>query len=104
SECPAGVLLAVHAGSIEHVRVHHSGAQDFHPPGALARRATRPLAETALDVHLGRRLRERKIAWPESGACRTEESRREMRERGLEIDEADSFVNGESLDLREHRC
>src|SRR6185312_11826346 len=74
------------------------------PPGALARRATRPLAETALDVHLGRRLRERKVAWPESGACRTEESRREMREGGLEIDEADSFVNGESLDLREHRC
>ncbi len=50
---------------LEHSGMHHAAAQNFHPAGALARRAPAAVAELAFDVHLCGRLGERKERRPE---------------------------------------
>ena len=60
------------------------------------------MTQLALDVHLGRRFREREIARPETRFRLAEEFVGEMRQRRFEVDEANSLVNGESFDLSKH--
>src|SRR6185503_11417193 len=103
AERPAGVLLAVDAGRVEHRGMYHAGAEDFDPPRALARRAPDAAADAALHVHLGRGLGEREVGRAEASARRAEEALREDVERGLEVDEADAFVDAEPFDLLERR-
>ena len=82
----------------------HAGAEYFHPARLLAGRAARAAADLALHVHFCRGLGERKERRPEPDlGRRREDAARERRERGLEIDERDTFIDGKALDLLEHR-
>src|SRR2546430_4030332 len=96
----AGVPLAVHPAVLEDGRVHHTGAEDLHPAGLLARRAARAPADLALHVHLGRGLREGEERRPEPHPrVRAEEAAGGRRERGLEIYEAYPPRHREGLSL-----
>src|SRR6185437_16980940 len=103
AECPAGIALAVHAGRLEHRRMHHPRAQNLHPPRSLAARAAAAVAYRAADVHFRRRFGEGEITGAKARGSLAEEAIREIRERGLEIHEADAFVHRHAFDLREHR-
>src|SRR3954464_3211527 len=83
--------------------MHHSRAEYLHPAGALAARTSRPVTQLALHVHLRRGLGEREVAGTEPRLRLAEEAIGEMGECRLEIDEADAFVDRQSLDLGEHR-
>ena len=52
-EGPAGVALRIEMHVLEHRLVHHPAAEDLHPARSLARGTAAPVAELALDVHLG---------------------------------------------------
>src|SRR5688500_19108769 len=83
--------------------MNHSGADDLHPPCAFAARTARAVTQLALDVHLGRRLREREKARTETCLRFAEQPVREMSECRFQIDERHPLVDGEAFDLREHR-
>src|SRR5438270_6276745 len=83
--------------------MHHPRAEYLHPAGALAARTAGSVTELALDVHLRRRLSEREIARPKTSLGFAEESVGEVSQCRLEIDEADTLVDGEAFDLCEHR-
>src|SRR5687768_5198681 len=59
------VVVRIEAAVAQHVRVHHAAAEDLQPVVALAETDLTALPR-ALDVDLGRRLRERKEGWPEA--------------------------------------
>src|SRR5207253_1976376 len=104
----SGVLLAVDLAVLEHSRVHHAGAKDFHPPRLLTGGAARSTADLTLHVHFRRRLSEREVRWTKPHFCgRREDPSRKCRERGLEVDERQTFVLSEPFDLLEYwrvRC
>ncbi len=82
----------------------HSGAEDFHPAGALAGRTALAAADPAGHVHLRRRLGEGKEGGPEAHrSAGAEELMSEVRQRRLQVDEGDSFIHGEPLDLGKDR-
>src|SRR3984893_8986333 len=103
AERPAGVAVAIESGGVQNGWMHHSRPEYLHPAGALAARAAGPVTQLALNVHLGRRLSEREIAWPEARFRLAEEPVGEMGQRRLEIDEAYPLVDRQAFDLREHR-
>ena len=61
SECESGVFLAVNSGGFEHIRVHHSAAENFEPSGSLADVAALAVADVAAYVHLCGRFGEREV-------------------------------------------
>src|SRR4051812_31285548 len=83
--------------------MHHAGTEDLDPAGSLARGAPAPAADPALHIHLGGWLREWEEGRTEARARRAKEALREQVQGGLEIDEADAFVDAQPLDLREGR-
>src|SRR5689334_7509813 len=101
-ECPASVFVGIQSCRVDHRRVDHSRAEYLHPSGSLAAGAAGPMTELALDVHFGRRLGEGEIARTEPRPRFAEESIREVSERGFEVDEAHTLVDGEAFDLRKH--
>src|SRR6185437_1375970 len=60
--------LRVEADVLEHARVDHAGAAHLDPAGELARAAAAAAADTARDVGLDRRLREREVVRAEPNA------------------------------------
>src|SRR6266581_2790701 len=48
----ACVLLAIDVDVLQHGGMYHAGAQDLHPAGLFAGRATRSAADLALHIHL----------------------------------------------------
>ena len=84
--------------------MHHAGAEDFHPAGLLAGRAAGAAADLTLHVHLGGRLGERKERRAEAHLRgRREDTPSECRQRRLEVDECDAFIDCEAFNLLEHR-
>src|SRR2546423_9947095 len=83
--------------------MYHSGAEDLHPASSFTARAAGAVTELALHVHFCRRLGEREVARPETRSGFAEEFVGEVRQSRLEVDEADSFIDRQPLDLREHR-
>src|SRR5689334_16848148 len=83
--------------------MNHARSENFHPSCVLAARASSAVAELALDIHFSRWLGEWKEARTESCFCFSKETIREIHQRGFQVDEADSFVDGESFYLCEHR-
>src|SRR5918996_1172246 len=82
--------------------MHHPGAEDRHPAGSLARRAALPAADEAADVERDARLGERVVAGAEAGAClSTVERAGHLLEHALQVGEARSAVDHQSLDLEE---
>src|SRR5215216_3896376 len=63
---PSGVALGIDPRVLEHRRMHHPAAEDFHPAGAFAGRTPGPMAQLAFHVHLRGRFGERKEGWPEA--------------------------------------
>src|SRR5690606_31605107 len=96
---PSAPALRIEPTIAEHRLVHHSATEDLHPAGSLAGATTAAAAEQAADIHLSRRLGEREERRPEAhpGAL-AQELPCEVRERGLEVDEADPLVDSETLD------
>src|SRR5688572_31057209 len=78
SEGPAGVALRIDPRGLEHLGVHHAGAEDLGPAAAFADRAPATLAELTLDIQLRRWLGEREVAGTETRARRAEEPAREI--------------------------
>src|SRR5687768_1883393 len=66
AEGPARITLVVDPCRLEDGWMDHARAQDLHPSRALAPGTSRAVTELALDIHLGRRLRERKKARTEA--------------------------------------
>src|SRR5258706_1491246 len=83
--------------------MHNARAKNFHPAGALTARAAGSVTELALDVHFRRGLRDREIAGAEPRLRLSEEAVGEMGQSRFQIDETDTFVDRQSLDLGEHR-
>src|SRR5690242_2379770 len=101
-EGEAGVLLGIDVHVLEHLLVHHPAPHDLHPPRPLAGGASRPAAELALHVHLGRGFGEGEVGGAEAHlGARREEALGEMLERPLQVDEGDPLVDREPLDLEE---
>jgi hypothetical protein len=87
----------------QHLGVHHAGAQDLQPVVALAHlhRAAFP---GTLDVDLGRGFREREVRGAEAGPdLRAEIGREELLQRPFQVRHGDVAVDGQPLDLVEHR-
>src|SRR6266571_826794 len=64
--------------------------------------ASRSAADLALHIHLGGRLRERKVRGPEAHlGLRREEPARPSGQRRFEVDEANPFIHREPFDLLE---
>ena len=105
AECPSRVSLAVDAGGLEHVRMHHAGSEDLHPSGALAAGApaARHRAGTRTSISADGSVNGKKLGRKRVRVVAPKKRSREVRERRLEVDEADSLVDRESFDLREHR-
>ena len=103
SESESAVLLAVYAGCLKHIRVHHSATQNFKPAGTLAHVATLSVADIAAHVHLRRRLCEREIGRTHTDFCfRTEHLPCEQENGLLHIRESHPFVNIETFHLMEN--
>src|ERR1051325_6495673 len=66
AEGPARITLGIDARVLEHLWMHHSRPKDLEPARAFAHRAAGSVTDTALDVHLRRRLREREEAGAEA--------------------------------------
>src|SRR3954452_20134945 len=104
-------VVAVVAHELEHVRVDHARAHDLDPARALAERAERAVrpatgsvTHKTRHVHLDARLGEREVPRAQSHALpRAEHRARELQQRSLEIGQRDVLVDGEALDLGEHR-
>ncbi len=69
AESKAGIFFGVDAACFEHGRVYHAAAEDFHPAGTLAERASLAAAQVAAYIHLGRRLGEGEVARTKAYAC-----------------------------------
>src|SRR4051812_36846714 len=83
--------------------MHHPRAEDLDPARPFAHRAAGAMTDAALDVHLRRRLRERKETWAKARLAGTKEALCEATERRLQIDEAYAFVDAQPFDLHERR-
>src|SRR5260221_2809458 len=107
AEGEARVSLRVDPRVRKDVRVDHPSAEHLQPPGPLtdaARRPRRSGAEGALDVHLGTRLDEGEVAWPEADRKPTTvEPLGESSQHTLQLRKADALIDEESIDLMEHR-
>ena len=73
--------------------MHHAAAEDLDPTGLFAGRASRALADLTGHIHLGRGLRERKEARAKARLRFAEEAIGEVRERRLEVDEGNAFID-----------
>src|SRR5215470_14751422 len=83
--------------------MHHPRAEDFDPSRSFACGTAAPTADAALDIHLGRWLGEREKRRTKARFDAAKEAHRELIERGLEVDEADPLVDGQTFDLHERR-
>src|SRR5262249_2711190 len=98
------ILVRIDADVAQHVRMHHSTAEDLHPVLAFAETHL-VLAPTALDVGLERGLGEREERRPEAhlDALDLEERFAEFFEDPLQVAEMRALVDDKALDLMEHR-
>ncbi len=97
-------LAGVVADEAVEVGIDHAGAEDLEPAGVLARAAAGATAEQAFDVELDARLGEREEVRPQTdGAVGPEELAGELVQRALEVGQGDAAVDGQALDLVEHR-
>src|SRR5689334_8448046 len=104
AERPAGDLLGIVADVLQDLGMHHPRAEDLEPARLLADSASLAGAEEAHHVDLRRRLGERKERRTKPDlAARAEHLAREQIERALEIGHGDVVIDGETLDLVEHR-
>ena len=94
----------VDAGGGQHLGVDHAGAEDLEPVVALADPEL-AAGEGAADVDLGRGLGEGEVAGAELelDAVDLEEGAAELLEHPLQVGHGDVAVDGEALDLVEHR-
>ncbi len=103
TEGKTAVLFRVDARSLEHIRVHHTAAQDFEPARTLADIATLAVTDIAAHIHLSRRLGEREIRRPHTDfGLRAEHLAGKQQNRLLQIRESHILVNIESLNLVEN--
>ena len=96
--------VGIDARRAQHLRMHHAGAEDLEPVLALAdpQRAALP---RAADVDLRRGLGEREVRGAEAQFDRRhlEERPAELLEHPLQVRHREVAVDGEPLDLVEHR-
>ena len=52
SESEAGIFLAVNAGSLEHVRIHHTAAENLEPACSFTDVASLSMTDVAAYIHL----------------------------------------------------
>src|SRR5690348_10531695 len=87
AEREAGVPLGVDAAVPQDVRMHHAAAQHLQPARAA-------VVAVPADIHLGRGLGEREIAWPETHLERLpEECGHEGFERSLQVRESGRIIH-----------
>src|SRR4051812_21187375 len=86
--CKTLIDVGIDAAGAQHVRMHHSAAEDLHPILAFAE-AYLALVAPALDVHLERGLGEREERRPEAhvDVLDLEESLAELVQNPLEVSE-----------------
>ena len=100
-----GVLLGVDADALEHVGVDHAAAAELDPARLRAHPAAVAVAEDAAHRELGRRLGvgEEVGAEPGADALVVEQPAHEGLDGAEQVGEGDAAVDGERLDLVEHR-
>src|SRR4051794_17380671 len=97
AEGEAGVLVRVDAARPQHARVDHPAAAPLDPLRAVA-----VLREP--DVELPRRLGEREVVRPPPGQrVRAEQLARQVVQRAAQVGHGQTAVDGQALDLVEHR-
>src|SRR5207248_11357565 len=96
--------IGIDAAVLQHLGMHHSAAEDFHPILALAE-PDPVLVAPALDVDFERRFREREIRRPEPhlDAIDFEERLAELLEYPLEMPEMRLTIDPQACDLVKHR-
>ena len=103
TESVAAVLLGIDAIVLEDRRIDHAATENLEPTRAFADAAAFAAAESAADIHLGRRLGEGEIGWAETDLdVGAEHLLSEIEEHLLEIGEGDILGNIEALDLMEN--
>src|SRR5208283_5466866 len=92
SKGESGPLVGVIAHRFQNLGVHEARAENFQPARALAYRAALAAAKQAADVHLRRRLGERKIRGPEASlGLRAEKALDEQAQSALEVGHRDAL-------------
>src|SRR3712207_6748873 len=105
-EREARVFFRVVADLLEDRRVHHSRTEHLEParPFAHLTVGVLPTADKAAQVHLDARLGKLEVSWSKAHPDRLPEYvPGHRRERAFEVPERETTVNGETLDLMEHR-
>src|SRR5262245_41534675 len=97
-------LVRVEPAVLQHVRMNHAAAEDFHPIIAFAE-AHLALVALTLDVDLERWFGERKVRRPEPHlhAIDLKERLAELFEDPLQMAKMRALVDHQALDLMEHR-
>src|SRR3990172_4779731 len=98
-----GVALRIVTDGLQYLRVDHAGAEDLDPAGAGAGAAALAAAEEAVDAELHAGVDEREVVAAERRpALRPEDAPGEVRQRALEVAQADPLVDHQPLHLDHH--
>src|SRR5262249_51172508 len=94
AEGEAAVPLGIETDAAQYIRMHHPRAEDLKPPTAFADPASLAAADDTADVHVGGRLRERKIRRAEASLHRGSEERLGKAIQGtFELGQGDALVD-----------
>src|SRR5947209_9470067 len=104
AKSPTRITVRIDAAVAEHFGVDHAATHQLDPAAPLAHAAALPVADHATHGYLAARLREGKETWMEARAdLLAEKLLGEEIERALEIGESNVRIDGQPLDLVEHR-
>lgn len=96
------VLFAVDAAGFQHIRIHHAAAEDLHPAGSFAERATYSAADITRDIHFGTGFGEGEIGRTKTNLrFGSEHLFGEIEQGFAQVGKADVLVDIQSFDLME---